>query len=57
MRKIAIYKNGSKGIIDTDSHSTILMDGQEPIEYIEATDENLKLYFPNYKKNPQIKLR
>ena len=45
MRKIALYEDGSKGIIEMEGNNTILINGKEPWKLIEATPENLEKHF------------
>lgn len=49
MKKIALYKDGSIGFIETDSKHTVKVNGQSPTTLLEATDENIKKYFGDIK--------
>lgn len=56
MKQIVRYENGSYGVVDTNSITTVKMDGGLPVEYIEYTEENMKIYFPKWKSKPSITL-
>ena len=45
MKKIAIYSDGSKGLIETGGGDTILINGLPPTKLIDATHENIQKHF------------
>jgi hypothetical protein len=56
MKKIYIYSDGSVAIIDEDSPHSIYVNGESPMETLEATSDNMNRYFPNLSKEVNIKI-
>lgn len=56
MKKIAVFPNKNYALIDTESNTSVLISGKEPIDYLEATDENMKKCFKHYEKTGNIKI-
>ena len=46
MKKILIFENGV-GVLDTNSIHSVRIDGKDPVETIDYTQENLKKHFPD----------
>lgn len=53
---IAVYPNGLAIIYDPSGPHSVKMGQEEPIEFLEETEENLEKYFPNLKK-PTISIK
>ena len=50
MRKIAIFSDGSKAVIDTDSPHTVRINGETPTTIEDATPEAVNQHFPDLEK-------
>lgn len=56
-RRIAIFPNGSPGVIDTNSNITVKIDGEEASSFKELNDKNLKKYFPGIEPQDILKIK
>lgn len=43
--KIYVYQNGSAIMVDPSSPDQASINGEEPVQILEATDENIQTYF------------